>query len=243
MSGVDTIRASAVKPEAVRWLWEDRIPLGTLTLIAGRPGQGKSLLTAYLAAEVSKKGDVIFSNLEDSLAQVVRPRLQVAGAKLDRVHFWTPILPADVDALETKIRRLKAKLVILDPIAAHLTVAIYSDQDVRRALTPLTAMAARTGCAIVAVHHTVKNVSKNAHPLQAIGGSSGGLTGAARAVFIFGPSPVHLRAEPAGSGRADRGGGEGQPWPAAAVDRVRDGRGRVEDRQGRGLDRPARIPW
>ena len=31
-----------VEPEAVTWLWTDRIPLGKLTLLAGDPGLGKS---------------------------------------------------------------------------------------------------------------------------------------------------------------------------------------------------------
>jgi hypothetical protein len=42
-----------VAPEPLHWLWPGRIPLGKLTLIAGDPGEGKSLLTADLAARVS----------------------------------------------------------------------------------------------------------------------------------------------------------------------------------------------
>ena len=46
------------------------------------------------------------------------------------------------------------------------------------------------------VTHTVKYVSRNAHPLTAIGGSGGGLTGAARAIYLFGvdPADAHQRA-------------------------------------------------
>jgi putative DNA primase/helicase len=40
----------------IEWLWPDRIPLGTLTLIAGDPGVGKSFLTLYLAARASTGG-------------------------------------------------------------------------------------------------------------------------------------------------------------------------------------------
>src|SRR3989338_8275154 len=43
-----------IQPEPISWLWEGRIALGKLTLIAGDPGLGKSLLTATLAAHVSK---------------------------------------------------------------------------------------------------------------------------------------------------------------------------------------------
>src|SRR5512135_1965741 len=42
-----------VTPEYVDWLWPGRIPLGSLTLLVGDPGVGKSLLVADLAARVS----------------------------------------------------------------------------------------------------------------------------------------------------------------------------------------------
>ena len=46
-------RAADIRPEAVRWLWTGRVPAGTLTVLDGDPGKGKSTLTATLAAAVS----------------------------------------------------------------------------------------------------------------------------------------------------------------------------------------------
>jgi hypothetical protein len=185
------LSASKVKRKKVTWLWQERIPEGMLSLIAGRPGQGKSLLAAYLAADITKNGgDVIFSNREDPLPQVVRPRLEAAGARLNRVHFFGFTLPDDLVALEGVINTTKAKAVIIDPVAAHLTPSMYNDQDVRTALSPVAEMAVRTNCAIIMITHTVKYVSQKAHPLTAIGGSGGGLTGAARAIFLFGIDPA-----------------------------------------------------
>jgi putative DNA primase/helicase len=43
-----------VKQEEIDWLWPNHIPLGMLTLIAGDPGVGKSFLTLYMAAVVSR---------------------------------------------------------------------------------------------------------------------------------------------------------------------------------------------
>jgi putative DNA primase/helicase len=184
------IRADSVQAEQVRWLWRDRIPRGMLTVIAGRPGVGKSLLTALIAAEVSQTEDVIFSNVEDPIAEVTLPRLQAAGARLDRVHFFTPArFPDGLDSLEVVVATHKVGLIVADPIAAHVKPKMADDQGVREALTPLSAMLARTGAAFIAAHHTNKNVSKNAHPLQAVGGASGGLSGAARAVYIVGLNP------------------------------------------------------
>jgi hypothetical protein len=42
-----------VTPTSVRWLWPGRIAMGRLTLLVGRPGEGKSFLTTDLAARVS----------------------------------------------------------------------------------------------------------------------------------------------------------------------------------------------
>lgn len=189
-SGVPAdLLASAVERRQVKWLWRDRIPAGMLSLVAGRPGVSKSLFLAYLAAEVSRKGEVIFSNREDPLNEVVRPRLEAAGGNLDRIAFYSPTLPDDIAALRAMVVRRKAKLLVLDPAAAHLSVSIYNDQHVRQALSPLAVMAAETGCAVVFNHHTVKYVSSRSHALQAVGGPAGGLGGASRAVFIFGEDP------------------------------------------------------
>ena len=184
-------RADSVSRKKVNWLWGNRVPEGMLTLIAGRPGQGKSLLMVLLAAELNKQSDVIFSNREDPIAQVVRPRLEAAGAKLNRVHFFEhTTLPDDLELLEAFVREVKAKAIILDPIAAHLTPSMYNDQDVRKALTPVSKMLERTGCSMIAASHTVKYVGPKAHPLTAIGGSGGGLVGAARALYLFGIDPA-----------------------------------------------------
>jgi hypothetical protein len=174
----------------VEWLWNGHIPEGMLTLVAGRPGEGKSLFAAYLAAVISKKDAVIFSNMEDPLAHVVRPRLEAAKARLNNIIFANFRLPRDLERLEGLVAEHKPKLIVVDPVAAHLSVSIYNDQDVRTVLTPLTKLCADNKTAFVGIHHTVKNTSHNAHPLRAIGGSGGGLAGAARAVYMFGVNPA-----------------------------------------------------
>ena len=48
------VELAQVKSERVRWLWPGRIGLGRLTLLAGRPGEGKSFVTMDLAARLSR---------------------------------------------------------------------------------------------------------------------------------------------------------------------------------------------
>lgn len=189
--GTNSTRASDIEPQDIEWLWKERIPLGMLSLIAGRPGTSKSTFVSYLTAHTTKMGHgAILANFEDSPEHVIVPRLEAAGAKLNKVFITSWLrLPDHLEWLREEIIKRKAKLVTIDPIAACLKVSIYNDQDVRTALTPLSELAAELGCAIVMVSHVVKNVSKNAHPLQAVGGSGGGLGGAARAGFIFGVNP------------------------------------------------------
>jgi AAA domain len=187
---VKTVRAADVQAVPLTWLWEERIPSGMLSLVVGRPGQGKSLFGVHLAAKVSQGGGVLFSNVEDARRQVIRPRLEAAGARLDRVHFWTPTLPRDTDELAERVVAQRIRLVVLDPIAAHLSVSIYNDQDVRAALSPLAQLAEETGAAIVMIGHIVKATSRSAHPLALVGGSGGGLAGAARMIYLLAPNPL-----------------------------------------------------
>jgi predicted ATP-dependent serine protease len=46
---VMTKRMSDVQPEPITWLWPGRIAQGKVTLIAGDPGLGKSMITVAMA--------------------------------------------------------------------------------------------------------------------------------------------------------------------------------------------------
>jgi hypothetical protein len=146
------------------------------------------MFAAHLAADISKTGQlVISSNMEDPLAQVVRPRFEAAGADLTKIEFVQGIygLPDGFEQVEELVRKMKPALFLMDPIAAHLRVSIFNDQEVRTVLSPLSKLAAETGTAFVFIHHVVKNFT-GGYALRAVGGSGGGLPGAARAVYIFG---------------------------------------------------------
>ncbi len=98
----------------VDWLWPGRIALGKLTLLAGDPGVGKSLLTLNIAARVTAgwawpdveagcqpasvtgeppvtTGDVILLSAEDDPRDTIGPRLRAAGAFMERVHIVTHV--------------------------------------------------------------------------------------------------------------------------------------------------------
>jgi hypothetical protein len=183
--------ASTIKPSPLPMIWRGRIPVGALTVIAGKPGLGKSTLATTIAADISADGlTAIISDLEDDLAGVVRPRLEVGGAMLERVHLIppeaAPVLPADLSRLYGLITQTKASCLLLDPIGAHFRPERRVHD--RPTLRELVQLARDTRCAIIGVHHTVKS-SIDGTALGAIGGPSGGLAGTARAVYVYGYDP------------------------------------------------------
>jgi hypothetical protein len=201
-------RASAITIRRARWLWDNRLPLGALTLLAGREGIGKSLALYTLAADVTRgrlDGEhhgtprpVIIAASEDSWAHTIGPRLLAAGADLDLVHRVTvrtelghdteADFPLDVDRLADKITETGAVLLVLDPLLSRLDGRLdsHKDADVRLALEPLVALAERVQVCMVGVIHVNKSASTD--PLNAVMASRA-FTAVARAVLFVMADP------------------------------------------------------
>lgn len=207
------IRLAEVEPETVDWLWRGYIPLGKITMLEGDPGLGKSMLTLSLAGTVTGTnkwlpdgsltevdGGVVIVSLEDGLGDTIRPRLDaIEGADLTRIYSLAEVddgqggkrpisLPDDLGQIRAAIKKVNAKLVILDPLSAMLDAKhnINSDQDVRRALAPLAILASDTGCAILILRHLGKQGQRSA---VYRGAGSIGVIGAARAGLLVAKSP------------------------------------------------------
>lgn len=191
-------RASSVEPESVEWLVKGRVPQGKIVVIAGRPDQGKSLWTCWLASHVSQTSPVLLSNQEDDEAQDIVPRLAFAGAKMSRIFFPTandfafgyPVIPRDIEELERFVKQTGTVLGIFDSANQHIGSNVYSNQAVRQALTPLKQMCSRTGFTAVFVDHLKKSGGRpGEHVLEAFAGGGSGLIAAARVVYAFGVNP------------------------------------------------------
>jgi hypothetical protein len=190
-------------PEQIEWLWPGRVPFGAITVIAGRPGLGKSMLTVRLVAELTRGGangppaEAVMLTVEDPLAPVVRPRLEAAGADVGRVVLPTMrrdgietgfVLPDDATLLRELVLDTQARLIIVDPLSGHLAANVNSwkDQNVRQALAPLHALAEEASAAVVVVAHLNKGQSTD--PIHRLGGSIG-LAAAARSVLLLAQDP------------------------------------------------------
>lgn len=192
--------------EKVLWLWPGYIPLGKLSDLQGDPGQGKSVVTASLAAIVSRglpfpTGDqcspagVIMISAEDDPHDTIRPRLEAAGADLARVMLFTLrddellSFPEDLDLLREAIKKTSAGLVIIDPLDAFITDEINANQNqsIRKLLAKLAKLAGETMVAIMVVRHLNKD-AKTTNPMYR-GGGSIGLNAASRQVLLVGTAP------------------------------------------------------
>lgn len=205
------IRLSSVKREPIEWLWRHRIPLGKLTLVDGDPGLGKSLMTLDLASRITRgdklpdgspglKGGVVLLSAEDGLGDTIRPRLEAAGADLDRVLSLATIrkpdggdrvaaIPDDLQVIVNAVKEVGAVLVVIDPLMAFLGRDTNSnrDHDVRRALAPVAIAADKFKFALLVVRHLNK-ATATANPLYR-GGGSIAFIGAARAGMVVAEDP------------------------------------------------------
>ncbi len=201
------VAADTIKPRPVFWLWDGRLALGTLGLLAGREGLGKSTLGYWTAARVTRgelegtyRGvpkSVLVCATEDSWEHTIVPRLIAAGADLARVFRVEVLnaldvhvglsLPRDLIALERAAGETDAALLLLDPLMSRLgDLDTHRDAEVRQALEPLVAIADRTGLAVLGVIH--HNKSGSTDPLQLVMGSKA-FTAVARSVHTVVPDP------------------------------------------------------
>jgi len=166
-------RASDITPKPVDWLWDGRLPLGAISLLAGREGLGKSLLAYTLAAQLTRgetpghflntPKSVIVVATEDSWEHTIVPRLLAAGANCDRVFQVTPppTFPNDVAALDRLIDDEDAALIILDPLLSRLDGKLDShvNAKVRQGLEPLGLWVETRHVAILGLMHPNKNTT------------------------------------------------------------------------------------
>lgn len=178
------------KMRRAKWLWKNRIALGTLSLISGQAGLGKSTLVYWIVAQLTngtlygefedQPQDVIICATEDSWDYTIKPRLVAAGANCDRV-YWLDIeaaddmeglnLVKDRDQLRMACEQLDVALLVLDPLMSRIgDKDSHKDAEVRQALEPLVKIADEMRFSIIGLMHHNKSGSTN--PLNLVMGST-----------------------------------------------------------------------
>ncbi|MDH6283282.1 AAA family ATPase [Prescottella agglutinans] len=168
-------RGSEVRTKRVLWVMPDWLPCGSLSLLAGREGLGKSTIAAAICAAITRgllEGElhgtprnVLYVHTEDSREFTVAPRLLAAGADMDRVFFvdvqtemtdcGTLILPYDLDEVERVIVEHDIAFVVLDAATSSMSSELSGKDDraVRQYLEPLAQLAARRDCVVFGLCH------------------------------------------------------------------------------------------
>jgi hypothetical protein len=190
-------RASSIEVRPVDWLLFPYIPLGKGTLIAGQMGQAKSLFSLWLTAGVtngrglnlSHPGSVLMMSAEDDAEDTLVPRLQAAGADLDRVALIPDTtlnperLAAHCDALDNP------RLLVIDPFPSFVPGGMdaYKSQYVRRVLGPVLKLGNERSLAVVVIEHLNRRTDVP-NALARIANSQG-TPQLCRSVLIWGADP------------------------------------------------------
>lgn len=200
-------RMSDIKMKRTRWLWDERIAMGTLSLVAGQPSMGKSTFVYWLVAALTngrlfgefegKAKDVVLCCTEDDYSATIKPRLAAAGADLTRIlrmELTTANdiadglnLVEDLVGLEILAEHYDLGLLVLDPLMSRLGGKdSHKDAEVREALEPLTALAMKCAFSIIGLIHF--NKSGGSDPVNLIMGSAA-FVAVARSVHIVMQDP------------------------------------------------------
>lgn len=156
------------------------VPMGAVTIFAGRGGEGKTTLALDYVARVTTgklKGDylgkprnVLIISSEDDLSTQLKPKLIAAGFTDGRVAHvqieWSwadgttskdvPSLLKHLPAIREAIEQTDPLLIVFDPLMSSMEGDANRPSDVRRSLQPLMGLLHEYNLACIAIAHVNK---------------------------------------------------------------------------------------
>lgn len=166
---LDVERMLVTEPEAVPWIAAPLLVRGAVTMLAGREGQGKSLLALALAAAIGHgrtvagieccAGRVLVIDAENGEREAHR-RVRGLGIRPGTLVYaeaeWFD-LRRDLAEIETLLSQHRPDVLVLDSFRS-LAPGLEENESgpVETALGPLRSLARRFDCAILILHHTGK---------------------------------------------------------------------------------------
>lgn len=202
---------SGVEARDPSYLISPYLPEGMLAIMGGVSGSGKTYLALSWATAVSNgqrlpfqrqsdpvptAGYVYYFTQENDPNTIIRPRLDLLGANLDRILIqastggtYEPLTMND-PRLEEAAKQYPPALVIFDPIQSYLGggVDMSRAEQVRPTLDWLGDYAKRHKCSVVLISHMSKPGRGEASALDRLLGSSD-FRNAARSIVIVGRDP------------------------------------------------------
>ena len=191
---------SSVTAKKIEWLWYPYIPYGKITIVQGDPGDGKTTFVLNIASLLSNGlpmpdsdskttcSKIIYQSAEDGIDDTIKPRLLSAGADCAKIAFIDESeysLTLNDNRIENAISETGARLMIIDPLQAYLSEGTEMNRadGIRPLMKHLSAVANRTGCAIVIIGHMNK-ASGSKGIYRGLGSID--ITASARSVLLVG---------------------------------------------------------
>jgi len=129
---------------------------GSLILVGGDPGIGKSTLLLQMCARLEKQAGVMYVTGEESAAQVALRSERLGGGAS---HIWL-LCETRIEAILAELERLKPRLVVIDSIQTvyrdGLDSAPGTVTQLRESTAALLEWAKTSGSAVFLVGHVTK---------------------------------------------------------------------------------------
>ncbi len=133
---------------------------GSVTLLAGQPGIGKSTILLQIAAAIARDKSVLYISGEESSHQVALRAARLGAADTEKLDFASSTSANDIAAT---IRDSKYELIIVDSIQTvsvdEMTSAPGTVSQITNSSTVLIRAAKAAGSAMILVGHVTKEGS------------------------------------------------------------------------------------
>jgi len=130
---------------------------GSLILLGGEPGIGKSTLVLQISDKLTAHGDVLYVSGEESELQV-KLRADRLGIDNDKIYFYGE---TDIDEIEAKITDKKPRVCIIDSIQTMYDESISSVpgsvSQVREVTARLMTISKKLGIITIVIGHVTKD--------------------------------------------------------------------------------------
>ncbi len=130
---------------------------GSLILLGGEPGIGKSTLASQIIDAVSRQLPALYVSGEESAAQV-KLRLERLGCELSR---WQFVGESNLEKLSATLEDMKPGLLVVDSIQTIYSALLPSEagsvSQIRAAAVRLLEIAKRAGMAVIIIGHITKD--------------------------------------------------------------------------------------
>jgi len=133
---------------------------GSVLLLAGQPGIGKSTLLLQVSAYIAKNTPVLYASGEESANQVKLRAVRLGAEKSEQLSF---VSSTNADDIAATIRSTNYKLVIIDSIQTlslnDITSAPGTVSQITNSSNVIIRAAKQSGAAVILVGHVTKEGS------------------------------------------------------------------------------------